>query len=431
MNRRSFLKCAANSGIALSCLPWIANAQTSVHNGELLLVISANGGWDTSLYIDPKVNISGELPITNWSRDGSIQKAGNIAYAPIINNESFFKKFADRTLVINGVDTQTNSHSTGANHTFSGRNSEGFPSLPAIFAATHAPNIPFATLNLGGFSKTANIIAGVNLRQGRALRSVVNKDNVMPDGSKLRQDFETNLILKAQQESFAYLNTQKTSLLPKYMRAIEQFNTAQKLSPGLEPFLDILPNDNNYQPSVGLGSGSSDALTNAQLILLSFKAGVTASASMAAGGFYDSHQDNDNSQYMLLEHLNDTLEYIWDYSEELGIANRLTVLVSSDFCRTPHYNTQNGKDHWPTNSYMVMRKNAPWANQVIGETDEIQNAKRINPNSLAIEDSASSIIMSPGHIHKALRHELGISGSHYDTQFNFHRLEDVALFTKV
>lgn len=427
MKRRDFLKYAMQSGIALSCTPWMANAQLSTYSGDLLLVVSASGGWDTSLYIDPKENVPGELTITNWSNDATTQKAGNIGYAPIINNEAFFNRFYDRTLIINGVDTQTNSHSTGTNHTFSGRNSEGYPSLPALFAATHAPDIPFATLSMGGYAKTSNIIPAVRIRQGQALRNVVNKDGA-EGGFTNRQGFESQLINQAQMESYAYLKSQQQRLLPRFYRAVEQYEKAQTLSPGLEPFLDILPQENAFQPSVGVGTFDSPALTNAQLILLSFKAGVTASASMDAGGFYDSHQDNDNQQYLLLEHLNDTLTYIWDYAEELNIANRLTVIVSSDFCRTPHYNSQHGKDHWPTNSYMVMRKNAPWANQVLGQTNEIQNAYAINPSTMALDTGSSGIIMSPGHIHKALRGELGIANSSYDNQFNFNLLEDVNVF---
>ena len=61
-------------------------------------------------------------------------------------------------LVINGVDTQTNSHTTGVLHSWSGRNAEGFPTLTSMFAANNAPEQPLSYLNFGGFSQTANLI---------------------------------------------------------------------------------------------------------------------------------------------------------------------------------------------------------------------------------------------------------------------------------
>ena len=44
-----------------------------------------------------------------------------------------------------------------------------------------------------------------------------------------------------------------------------------------------------------------------------------------------------------------------------------------DFGRTNFYNDGNGKDHWPIGSYMIMEKDAPWGNRVVGLTDELHS----------------------------------------------------------
>ena len=57
-------------------------------------------------------------------------------------------------LVINGVDAQTNSHTVGIVHNWSGRNSEGYPTTTALLAAHYAPDlltVPY--LNFGGYSR--------------------------------------------------------------------------------------------------------------------------------------------------------------------------------------------------------------------------------------------------------------------------------------
>ena len=53
-------------------------------------------------------------------------QAGNIPYAPFANNTAFFEKYHSRMLVINGVDAQTNSHTVGIVHDWSGRTAEGY-----------------------------------------------------------------------------------------------------------------------------------------------------------------------------------------------------------------------------------------------------------------------------------------------------------------
>ncbi len=102
------------------------------------------------------------------------------------------------------------------------------------------------------------------------------------------------------------------------------------------------------------------------------------------------------------------IEYLWDYAETQGVADRLTVVVGSDFARTPYYNNSEGKNHWPIGSYLVMKKDASWANRVIGATDENQNALPLNPQTLKADGGEQSTVLHPMHIHSALRNELGL-----------------------
>ena len=60
-------------------------------------------------------------------------------------------------LVINGVDAQTNSHTVGIVHNWSGRNSEGYPAMSALLAARYGPELPVAYLSFGGYSDTGGV----------------------------------------------------------------------------------------------------------------------------------------------------------------------------------------------------------------------------------------------------------------------------------
>ena len=142
MKRRDFLTKTVLLGAAGLTLPAsrLYAAPNEGYTGRLLLVLQTEGGWDVTVFCDPKTNQPDQPEITHWSNEGEIQTAGNITYAPFANNASLFEKYYKDMLVINGVDAQTNSHTTGVLHNWSGRNSEGFPSLSALISKSYVKN---------------------------------------------------------------------------------------------------------------------------------------------------------------------------------------------------------------------------------------------------------------------------------------------------
>ena len=76
---------------------------------------------------ETKANTPGEPVINHWAESDEVRQIGRIRYAPFASNEAFFRKYHRRMLVINGVDAQTNSHTVGIVHNWSGRNAEGYP----------------------------------------------------------------------------------------------------------------------------------------------------------------------------------------------------------------------------------------------------------------------------------------------------------------
>ena len=163
--------------------------------------------------------------------------------------------------------------------------------------------------------------------------------------------------------------------------------------------------------------------------MLAFRAGVAVSADLFLGGF-DTHGDHDPEHDWLLGNLTDSIDFLWDYAELHGVADRLVVVIGSDFGRTNHYNADGGKDHWPIGSFVVIEKNQPWTNRVIGETDELHFARRVDPSTLQ-RDDANGVLIHPKHIHKALRRYLGIENSPGSQQSPFHNTEDLPLFYSV
>ena len=204
----------------------------------------------------------------------------------------------------------------------------------------------------------------------------------------------------------------------------------ENASEGLRAFADAIPSEERLEQGVEAAIGNdvfgSDLRRQAQLAVLAFRTGVAVSADLYLGSF-DTHARNDVGQEWLLANLTDAVDYLWSYAEEQGVDDRLLVVIGSDFGRTNHYNADNGKDHWPIGSYVIMEKGQRWTNRVIGETDGLHFAQRINPMTLERDDTNGTIIY-PKHVHKALRRYLGIEESPGAQRFPFNSTEDFAFF---
>ena len=426
MKRRDFLIRTMLAGAAGLTLPVsrLYGAVEGGYTGRLLVQLQVDGGWDVSSYVDPKVNQPGERPITNWSSSNGIQQAGNITYAPFANDASFFNKYYQDMMVINGVDAQTNSHTTGIIHNWSGRNSVGYPSLTAMFAANNAPLQPLSYINFGGFAQTSNLIRFSRLDDVSALMQLLQPE-VNWDATYRRAED----IARIRAARLARLNRQMSSsnLTPRQLDNLQAYDSALKSRGTLTDFASYLPPEDEIIEDEEVNEEvTSNLKRQIQLTLSAFDAGVASAADLWTTG-YDTHTNHDALHAPLFTHLNESIDLLWTLAEQRNLADRMTVLIGSDFSRTPHYNADNGKDHWPIGSVIVMEKSPSWGNRVFGETDEAQNAYRINPGTLARDDSGGTVIY-PKHVHKALRRYLGLENTAVEQQFKFLSTEDFDFF---
>ena len=424
MQRRAILKTLLAAGVAASGfrLPLVHAAD---YRGKFFVFIQADGGWDPTSFCDPKANTPGEPVINHWAERDEVRQAGNIAYAPFARNRMFFEKYHRRMLVINGVDAQTNSHTVGIMHNWSGRNSEGYPTTTALLAAHYAPELPVSYLSFGGFSATSDIARYTRINNADLLRSVANPATF--EGVFNEESWET---MESYRAATAERLASAPNLLPDDTRH-RAFYRSAFATEGLKAYADAIPpedeleQEQEYEGSDG-GSFRSTLRRQAQLTVLAFKTGVAVSADLWLGGF-DTHATHDPDHEWLLGNLTESVDYLWDYAETHGVADRMVVVMGSDFGRTNFYNAGAGKDHWPIGSFVVMEKNRPWTGRAVGETDGLHFAHRLNPRTLRRDDRGGTIIY-PKHVHKALRRYLGIANTPGAQRFPFNNTEDFAFF---
>ena len=428
MRRRTLLQglLAGGAGVVASGfhLPLVHAAD---HRGKLFVFVQADGGWDPTSFCDPKANTPGEPVINHWAERDEVRQAGRIPYAPFARNQAFFEKYHRRMLVINGVDAQTNSHTVGIVHNWSGRNSEGYPTTTALLAAHYAPELPVPYLSFGGFSATAGLTRFTRIDNAHLLLDIANPTWDMPGQEAFSE--AARAVLESHLAATAERLTSAPNLLPGDVRHRAFYRSAFSTE-GLKAYADAIPPEDELEQEERYNGRDrnfdSTLRRQAQLTVLAFKTGVAVSADLWLGGF-DTHATHDPDHEWLLGNLTDSVDYLWDYAEEHGVADRMVVVIGSDFGRTNFYNAQSGKDHWPIGSFVIMEKGQRWTGRAVGETDGLHFAHRINPRTLRRDDRNGTIIY-PKHVHKALRRYLGIASTPGAQRFPFNNTEDFAFF---
>jgi uncharacterized protein (DUF1501 family) len=399
IDRRDFMKLAGAAGLAVvsPAGPFATSRAYAqeIPQGPFWLFFHAGGGWDPTSLCDPKGRRSEEEedPM-NMYFTGDIGEAGNIRYAPVGWNKEFFDKHHQRTLVLNGVDTETNNHDAGVRYTWSGKLSEGYPALAALIAASEAEEKPLAFISNGGYDFTGGTVAPTRTGNIGVLNRIAfpNSTNGDANGQKFHSEATYQRIIAAQERRQRFLSG--VFNLPRGYHAISQLFTARLGNNEVKRLSEFLPNEFD-------GNGLK---RQAQVAMAAFRAGVSKSANLTRGGF-DTHGNHDAAHIPNLADLLQGIDFAWEEAERQGIADQLIVAVGSDFGRTPGYNGGNGKDHWSITSMMLMGRGIP-GNKVIGETTDRHRAIELDPQSL--RPSEGGLRVKPKHVHLALRKLAGV-----------------------
>jgi hypothetical protein len=410
LQRREFIKLLASAGLVSTGVGVSSLSQAASftpYDGPIYITLAAVGGWDVTSFCDPKAVSS----INTWAANGgAVQTIDNspITYAPFASNASFFNNHHEKMLVVNGLDTQTNAHTAGVRHTWSGRFANGYPSFTALAGAINGAQLPLSYISNGGFRDTANLIPVTLLSNPEALRSVVEPNTGPSWSGAPQQQYKAEQIdiIRAAREQRLSRLLAKTDHTPRFLQQLGFHQTAFETSPELTRIMNYVPQDlasttDNY--------GNYNPLPRQiQLTLAACAAGLTASADLTLGGF-DTHDEHDRDHAPILANFTDGIDFFWQEAVRQGIADRITLVVSSDFSRTPEYNDGNGKDHWPISSAIIMQNSPSWGNQVVGSTDDGHNTVGLNTNLTV----GGSNTIQPKHLQQLLRQMAGFDQHAY------------------
>jgi hypothetical protein len=418
MNRRDFLKLTSATGLCLGGGSLLGRAWADGkaepggpvgYVGPLLVMVQAVGGWEPTLFCDPKANLN------NSYGDADVKQAGAIPYAPLgAEADTFFGDHHGHMTVINGVDTATNNHESGRRNMASGRLGTGYPNLAAMVAGVKSPESPMAFLTFGGYDRTGGVVAPVrdgNVNRLAELAFPERIDAANVDSPTYHSAAAQEIITAAREERTNELFAAQE--LPRYQRSLDQLITARAGASDLKLLQDVLP----------VADANADN-RKCQLIMAAYKAGIAVSANLSMTNF-DTHSNHDTDHRAALNALLRVVNFLWAEAARQGVDDKLVVLMSSDFGRTPGYNSNGGKDHWSISSMIALGNGIP-GERVVGLTTDGHMPIPLNPATLteAAEEEADGVRIEPMHVHRAMRRFMEVEGSDIDKAFPLGDEED-------
>ncbi len=420
MDRRHFLGLSVLAGLTAGISPLVHRrlfAQTmppdpalEPYTGRFFIFVNASGGWDPTMVCDPK---GGDVNTGAFTTD-AIQTVGPFKVAPVnytvdgnaYSNQQFFTKFQDRLLVMNGVDMNTNNHDTGTRFTWTGHLEDGYPPLAAIVAAALAPGKPLAFLSNGGYEYTAGIAPLTRLNNIDTINRIAFPNRPDPNNadSHYHSDATWTRIQRYQHDRLAALSQRQT--LPIFQQTMQQLQSTRGGSNLLERLVASLPMRSELD-----AARNTPILYQGMIALAAYQAGITAAVNLNVGGF-DTHSDHNRNQGNALGQLLYGIDKLMDRVDALNLRDKVTLVVGSDFGRTPNYNDGNGKDHWSVTSMLAMGAGIS-GGRVVGATTEGNAAQAFRARGLDIAsltpvDGANTVKLNPKQIHLALRRLAGV-----------------------
>ena len=377
MQRRTFLQLVGASALARPL--WAAVK----HTEQYFIFIHAAGGWDVTLWADPRNERKGLVEpastdntdltgLTHWKRaalDGDTDTFEILApsdvpmtFGPGIGD---LYDLRDRLTIVNGLAMNTVSHPDGTCFSATGRHLAG--------GRAPASSIDVAIANELGATQ---LLPDVSIQ----FPSAYVGDSLDRRAIPLRVPSAAT-IAKSLARSDAYLSEDDrssiTALLTDEAHALAKHSTFPETYERIAAQEDALPKLLGEKRKAAF---TQKALTEAYpelqkalgaaFAVEAIKRNLVRVVSFALGGL-DTHNQNYKLHARTQQELFGTIATLVKLLDDARLSDRTHILVFSDFCRTPQINLAGGRDHYPNNSALVISPRFK-RGRVFGKTDAEQ-----------------------------------------------------------
>ncbi len=380
MQRRTFLKALLLAGMPMRVLA-DESSGAAAPAGEFFVFIHAAGGWDVTLWADPRNEKKGivnpassdntdasqvrrwvDAPMEDGTRTFELLKAKSGAvFGPGLGD---LFDVSDRITVVNGLAMNTVSHPDGSAFSATGRHLVGgrnpSPSIDTMVANEMGReqlfpivSVQFPSAYVGdGLDRrvvplTVGQIGSVSRSLARA--QVYDTDADRDEVTALLSQEATDLASRsAYPDVLNGVGLQMQALRRMLGSKLSDAFSAEALKKTHPQF--------NYKGRFHGGSS-----VNAAFAVEAMTRNVVRCVSFALGGF-DTHGTNYRTHAQLLQETMDLVATLLKSLDAVPhptlvgkkLADHTHIVMVSDFCRTPQINMQGGRDHYPNNSALVV-----------------------------------------------------------------------------
>ncbi len=374
MKRRDVLKLFAGGAAGLALGPAWAGASTQ--NDEFFIFIHAGGGWDVTLWADPRNERQGLIePATVGNSDTGGLKHWKVvaggSFEPLTSRSGLrlgpgigtLYDLRDRLTVINGIAMNTVSHADGTTFSTTGRHRTG-GAVP---------------------ESSVDVLIAHELGTTQRMPSVAVRFPSSMVGERLDRRAvplrvgSVDAITRSFVRSTEYLQTADraaiTAVLTEEARELAQASThpavLEQLASQHDDLAPLLTGDftNAFSarqlqaayPQFEYTGFQGAATVAAAFAIEAIKRNLVRCVGFGIGGF-DTHVANQRQHGLRLQELFGTIATLVKLLDATPhptrrgakLSQHTHVLVVSEFCRTPQLNPAGGRDHYPNNSALVI-----------------------------------------------------------------------------
>ena len=385
--RREFLQLTVGASAFAAGLPLLSSlgralADPPRGDDEFFLFIHAAGGWDVTLWSDPRNERKGIVepastantdtgPLHHWKdapldRDARtfaiLQPPGSSRrFGPGIGN---LIDLHDRFLIVNGLAMNTVSHPDGTAFSATGRHLQGGrvpqSSVNTVLANEFGTAQKFPSISV----QFPSSYVGDHLDR-RAVPLLVDRigniGNTLSRPALYDTSVDREAVTALLSKEASQLAAQSTYPDALQGMALQYDGLSRMLGGDLQ---DVF-NDNklraarpefNYKARFHGGNA-----VNAAFAVEAMRRNLVRCISFALGGL-DTHGNNYRQQAQVQQEMFDLIAALVKVLDRTPHPTRPTeklsqhthLLVFSDFCRTPQVNLAGGRDHYPNNSALVI-----------------------------------------------------------------------------
>lgn len=453
-SRRRFLEIAGLAGGAVGLRSFVAPdlAHASPDNPQLLLVCYLSGGADQLLTLDPRnaslpkyqapaayaggagIHPAYDLVADQRVKDvlaatsgSGVQKKGALTFGPAIP-ASLLAHSADLA-ILRGVYMGTLTHEVGRRYFTTGKFPRGLAasgsSLGTAVAAADGKDtlIPNLAVSSETYNETfPSWASGLGVNSFDDVLSLLKPFGTAlssgSDAAVAAYEGVSDSCLQRELNGEGLVDTFKSSRLKARTMvsssAAALFNFKVPAPAELVSLFGTLgiSKTTDFNGAKGNAAIAAQALTN----------GISQSVSLSIAQGIDDHDSWGDTHATNLADGFDALGNLIAYLKKTPYKggstmtwDHTTLLVFSEFARTPLLNGRAGRDHHLASSCLVAGPGIK-GNQVIGATSDVAMAVRNVDATTGKPDDANGIQLRPADIHATLLHSMGLSYEHLTNQ---------------